>query len=148
MSDIKSREERSLNMSAIKSKDTSLEVLVRSLLFRNGYRFRKNYTKLPGHPDIWLKKYNTVIFINGCFWHRHQNCKYAYTPKSRTEFWEKKFKDNVTRDLLTRKEYDALGIKVLVVWECSIRKDKKNEYSSVLTSINVFLTGNEQYKEI
>lgn len=148
MADIKTREDRSLNMSAIKSKDTSLEVMLRSMLFRNGFRFRKNYKKLPGHPDIWLKKYNAVIFVNGCFWHRHHNCKYAYNPKSRIDFWEKKFSDNIARDLLIKKQYEELGIKELVVWECSVKKDKKNDYSTILKIIKESLLNDEMYIEI
>lgn len=82
MTDIKSPEERSRNMAAIRSKDTKPEVYLRKLLFAQGYRYRKNYKKIPGHPDIYLPKYRTAIFVHGCFWHRHQGCKYAYMPKA------------------------------------------------------------------
>ena len=89
MTDIKSPEERSRNMAAIRSKDTKPEVYLRKLLFAQGYRYRKNYKKIPGHPDIYLPKYRTAIFVHGCFWHRHQGCKYAYMPYSNIEFWKK-----------------------------------------------------------
>ena len=98
MEDIVSVEQRSRNMAAIRSRDTKPEVYLRKLLFVKGYRYRIADKTVPGHPDIFLRKYNTAIFVHGCFWHRHQNCKYAYTPKSRVEFWQKKFDDNVKRD--------------------------------------------------
>ena len=81
MADIKSPEDRSRNMAAIRNKDTKPEIYLRNLLFAEGYRYRKNYAKIPGHPDIYLPKYKTAIFVHGCFWHRHQGCKYAYMPK-------------------------------------------------------------------
>jgi len=98
MADIKSPEERSLNMSKIRSKDTKPEVWFRKKLFERGYRYRKHVSYIPGHPDLWLAKYNTAIFVHGCFWHRHSNCKYAYMPKSRTEYWQEKFDRNIKRD--------------------------------------------------
>lgn len=87
--DIKSQEERSKNMEAIRSKNTKPEVYFRKLLFAKGYRYSLNSKNVPGHPDIYLRKYNTAIFIHGCFWHRHEGCRYSYMPKSRVEFWEK-----------------------------------------------------------
>lgn len=89
--DIVTSEQRSKNMSAIHSKNTRPEIYFRKLLFAEGYRYSLNAKNIPGHPDIYLRKYNTAIFINGCFWHRHEGCKYAYLPKSRVEFWQKKF---------------------------------------------------------
>mgnify|MGYP002312088824 FL=1 len=82
---------------------------------------------MAGHPDIYLKKYNTAIFVHGCFWHRHEGCKYAYMPKSRVEFWKKKFDDNVKRDELVRKELESKKVKIVVVWECTIKRMKKDE---------------------
>ena len=96
-------EQRSRNMSAIKSKNTKPEIKVRKALHSMGYRFRLHKKDLPGSPDIVLPKYKTVIFVHGCFWHRHQNCKYASNPKTRREFWEKKFKENIERDKKTQK---------------------------------------------
>ena len=126
MADIKSPEERSRNMAAIKSKDTKPEVYLRKLLFSQGYRYRKNAANISGHPDIYLGKYKTAVFVNGCFWHRHPNCKYAYTPKSREDFWQKKFDANVRRDLVVKKELSEQGIKCLVVWECTVNKMMKD----------------------
>ena len=116
-------EQRSRNMSAIKSKNTKPEIAVRKLLYSMGYRFRLHRKDLPGSPDIVLPKYKTVIFVHGCFWHRHENCKYASTPKTRQEFWEAKFRDNINRDKLNQENLSSKGWKIIVVWECEI-KDK------------------------
>lgn len=124
--DIKSPEERSRNMAAIRSKDTKPEIYFRKLLFAQGYRYSLNSKKIPGHPDIYLRKYNTAIFIHGCFWHRHSGCKYAYMPKSRVEFWQKKFEANVKRDYIVRMELQDKGIKCLIVWECTVKKLMKD----------------------
>ena len=118
-------EQRSRNMSAIKSKNTKPEITVRKLLHSMGYRFRLHRKDLPGSPDIVLPKYKTVIFVHGCFWHRHQNCKYASNPKTRREFWEKKFKENIERDKKTQEKLKNLGWKTKIVWECEIKKQDK-----------------------
>ena len=118
-------EQRSRNMSAIKSKNTKPENTVRKLLHSMGYRFRLHKKDLPGSPDIVLPKYKTVIFVHGCFWHRHQNCKYASNPKTRIEFWEKKFKENIERDKKTQEKLKNLGWKTKIVWECEIKKQDK-----------------------
>ena len=86
-----------------------------------GYRFRLHRKDLPGSPDIVLPKYKTVIFVHGCFWHRHQNCKYASNPKTRREFWEKKFKENIERDKKTQYKLKSLGWKTKIVWECELK---------------------------
>lgn len=127
MTDIKFPEERSWNMAAIRSKDTKPEVYLRKLLFAQGYRYRKNYKKIPGHPDIYLPKYRTAIFVHGCFWHRHRGCKYAYVPKSNIEFWKKKFQDNIERDVEVKSELGKMGIKEVIVWECTVKEMKRNE---------------------
>lgn len=109
-------------MAAIKAKDTLPERLIRSMLHRAGFRFRKNDRRFPGTPDILLPKWKCAIFINGCFWHRHQGCCYTTNPKSNVEFWEKKFHGNVERDA---RKYSALleqGIRVIIVWECEIKE--------------------------
>ena len=116
-------EQRSRNMSAIKSKNTKPEIAVRKLLHSMGYRFRLHRKDLPGSPDIVLPKYKTVIFVHGCFWHRHKNCKYASTPKTRQEFWEAKFRENINRDKLNQENLSSKGWKIIIVWECEI-KDK------------------------
>lgn len=148
--DIKSPEERSKNIAAIHSKNTKPEIYLRKLLFARGYRYGVNSKSVPGHPDIYMKKYNTAVFVHGCFWHRHDGCKYAYMPKSRVEFWLKKFEANVKRDELVRKELASKKIKVLIVWECTIKrmkKDKKTE-EEVISLIEKFLLSSEFELEI
>lgn len=122
MSDRHTHEQRRYNMQQIKGKDTKPEISLRKLLFADGFRYRINDRKLPGKPDIVLKKYNTVIFVNGCFWHGHQNCRYFVVPKTRTEFWTDKIKGNKERDhrnILLLKE---AGWNVVTVWECELKK--------------------------
>lgn len=109
-------------MVAIKGKDTKPEMIVRKYLFSRGLRFRIQVRKLPGNPDIVLPKYKTVIFVNGCFWHGHEGCRYYRLPKSNIEFWENKIKNNVARDVRNEEELKALGWRVIRVWECDIRK--------------------------
>ena len=116
MADTLTPEERSRNMAAIRSRDTKPEVYLRKLLFAKGYRYRIADKNIPGHPDIFLRKYNTAIFVHGCFWHRHPGCKYAYTPKSHVEFWQNKFDDNVRRDAVVKDELQEQRIKCLIVW--------------------------------
>ena len=114
-------EQRSRNMSAIKSKNTKPEIKVRKILHSMGYRFRLHSKDLPGSPDIVLPKYKTVIFVHGCFWHRHENCKYASTPKTRKEFWNKKFTDNKKRDLEIQEKIKILDWRSVVIWECETK---------------------------
>ena len=123
MADTISQEKRSWNMSRIQSKDTAAEVKVRKYLFSKGFRYRKNVAKLPGKPDIVLPKFKTVIFVHGCFWHRHEGCKKATTPKSRQEYWFSKFKRNIENDRNHIEELQTAGWKVIVIWECEILKD-------------------------
>ena len=112
---------RSWNMSRIRRADTKPEKLVRSVLHRMGYRFRVNQGQLPGSPDIVLKKHRVVIFVHGCYWHRHPGCKYAYTPKSRTDFWDEKFRQNTERDRRVHGLLENAGWRVAVIWECDTR---------------------------
>lgn len=119
------KERRSWNMSRIKSKDTKPELRVRSLLHRLGYRFRLHRKNLPGRPDIVLPKYKTAIFVHGCFWHRHEGCRFAYNPKSRMDFWRKKFEENQRRDKKNSTKLKELGWKVAVIWECETQNSKK-----------------------
>ena len=144
MADILSPEERSRNMAAIRSRDTKPEVYLRKLLFARGYRYRIADKNIPGHPDIFLRKYNTAIFVHGCFWHRHPGCKYAYTPKSRIEFWQKKFDDNVRRDAVVAEELQKQEIKQLVIWECTINRMKKEseQEKTVIDKIIDFILNN------
>lgn len=108
-------------MSRIRGKDTKPEIIVRSMLHRMGYRFRLHRKDLPGKPDIVLPKYSTVIFVHGCFWHRHKGCKYAYTPKSRIKFWKDKFAETVKRDKQHLKQLKENGWGVFIVWECETK---------------------------
>lgn len=119
--DIVSKEYRSWIMSRIRGKNTKPELLVRALLYRMGYRFRLHRKDLPGKPDIVLTRYRKAVFVHGCFWHRHDGCKYAYVPKSRTEFWESKFKENVERDRKNREKLEQMGWTVDIIWECETR---------------------------
>lgn len=139
--DIKTPEERSKNMAAIHSRNTKPEIWFRKQLFARGYRYRLNTNKIQGHPDIYLRKYNTAIFIHGCFWHRHQGCKYAYMPKSRVEFWNKKFDANIKRDEKIKEELYNRGIKCLIIWECSIKKMRKENgfYLENMKRVEAFL---------
>ncbi|WP_279325010.1 very short patch repair endonuclease [Bifidobacterium scaligerum] len=113
---------RSYTMSHIRGKDTSIEVLVRSYLFRHGLRFRKNDKRYPGHPDVVLPKYRTIVFVNGCFWHAHEHCPKYSMPKSNIEFWTAKLLRNKTRDAAQHAELEAAGWRVIVVWECELVK--------------------------
>jgi len=122
MADKLTKEHRSWNMSRIRSKDTKPEFVVRSMLHRAGFRFRIHDKKLPGTPDIVLPKYKAVIFVHGCFWHRHENCKDATTPSTRKEFWETKFAKNVKHDEEVRARLENLGWKSLIIWECMVMK--------------------------
>ena len=119
--DNRTPESRSRNMSRIPSKNTKPEETVRKYLFSQGFRYRKNVSNLPGKPDIVLPKYNTVVFVNGCFWHAHQGCKWFVPPKSNSEFWQKKFSYNMERDERNYNLLRELRWKVIIVWECEIR---------------------------
>ena len=116
-----SKEKRSQNMAKIKSSNTAPERKIRSILHNLGYRFRLHKNNLPGKPDITLSKHKTVIFVHGCFWHRHEGCRYTTTPATRKEFWMKKFTNNIQRDKTVSKELKELGWAVLVIWECELR---------------------------
>lgn len=150
MADIISREQRHKNMVAIKSKDTRPEIYFRKALFKNGFRYRKNVSCIFGHPDIFLAKYKTAIFVNGCFWHRHAHCKMAYMPKSNVEFWNKKFQQNIERDRKVKEVLIHSGIKCLIVWGCTIQKmmaDQSKEKEIILTT-NTFLYSHGVYMEL
>ncbi len=121
--DVHDKETRSYNMSCIKGKNTKPEEIVRKYLFSKGLRYRKNDKKLPGTPDIVLPKYKTVIFVNGCFWHGHEGCRYFVVPKTNTEFWVNKIETNKQRDNREINELQTLGWKVIVVWECQLKKN-------------------------
>ena len=122
MADHLSPSERSKNMAAISSKETKPELFVRKLIYTLGYRFRVNDKNLPGKPDIVFKGRQKAIFVHGCFWHRHNNCKYASSPKTNLSFWEEKFTKNINRDKKVKSNLRLMGWQVLVVWQCELKK--------------------------
>lgn len=150
MADIKSPAERSKNMSAIKRANTKPELFIRHLLFDAGYRYRLQANKIPGHPDLWMRKYNTAIFVHGCFWHRHKGCTLAYMPKSRLDFWNSKFEKNMQRDKSVLAQLEERKIRCLVVWECTIKQAQKKNGDPylILKAIEDFLISAKQYEEI
>lgn len=135
MADRLSREKRSWNMSHIRNKDTGIEVRVRKYLFSKGFRYRKNDPGLPGKPDIVLPKYKTVIFIHGCYWHRHPGCKNCTTPSTNTAFWLEKFDKNVKNDAKHKAELEEAGWKVIVLWECEIEGNFEPTMDRVISQL-------------
>ena len=127
MADVHTPEQRSYNMSRIRGKNTKPEELVRKYLFAQGFRYRKNDNRLPGKPDIVLPKYKTVIFINGCFWHGHDGCRYFEWPKNNAEFWKEKISGNILRDKHNRKLLSEQGWRVIEIWECELKKKSVQE---------------------
>lgn len=128
-------------MASIRSKNTKPELLVRKFLWRHGFRYRLNSPRLPGRPDIVLRKYRTCIFVNGCFWHGHEGCKYFVMPQTNTEFWEKKINRNRERDKEEQKKLAEMGWHVIVVWECQLKSSKRdNTLTSLAFTLNhIFL---------
>jgi len=133
MTDVHDKVTRSYNMSRIKGKNTKPEILVRKFLFSKGFRYRINDKKLPGKPDIVLPKYKTVILVNGCFWHGHENCKYFTLPKTRTEWWKDKIEKNKENDVKKHAQLTSLGYNVLIVWECKVKN--KEFYYNIIDDI-------------
>lgn len=125
MADFLSNAERSLLMAKIRGKNTRPEIAVRSLLHRAGYRFRIHVPSLPGKPDIVLSRFRTVVFVHGCFWHRHKGCKASTTPKSHRKFWSDKFARNVANDKKHLRQLRRLGWRVVVVWECQLKRPER-----------------------
>ncbi len=125
--DVHSKEIRSFNMSRIRGKNTKPEEVVAKYLFSQGFRYRRNVRNLPGTPDIVMKKYKTVIFVNGCFWHAHEGCKYFVLPDNNKKFWEEKLFRNRERDFEKKIQLEKLGWKVITIWECELKKDKIEE---------------------
>ena len=123
--DVHDQKTRSYNMSRVKGKDTKPEEIVRKYLFSQGFRYRKNDKRLPGKPDIVLPKYKTVIFVNGCFWHKHEGCKYFVWPKCNSEFWKEKIESNIVRDKKQYEELKNAGWHVIIVWECELKKKQR-----------------------
>ena len=124
--DVHDRKTRSYNMSQIKGQNTKPEELVRKYLFAQGFRYRKNDKRLPGSPDIVLPKYRTVIFVNGCFWHGHDGCKYFVWPQNNADFWKEKIQSNIIRDNNNYRKLHETGWKVILVWECELKPKKRD----------------------
>jgi DNA mismatch endonuclease (patch repair protein) len=132
-----SKERRSWNMSRIRGRDTQPELLVRSVLHRMGFRFRLHARDLPGRPDIVLPKWQRIIFVHGCFWHRHPGCAQAYEAKSRKRFWRQKFEGNATRDRRVCAKLRRMGWKVSIIWECQTKKEAtlKRKVSAIVSRL-------------
>ncbi|MDR6941940.1 very short patch repair endonuclease [Mucilaginibacter pocheonensis] len=139
MADTVSSKRRSEIMSNIKGKHTKPEMIVREFLHSKGFRYRIHDKKLPGTPDIKLTKYKTVIFVNGCFWHGHENCRIYVMPKTNVDFWNGKIEKNIGRDKIIINNFEELGWNVIVLWECALKKTKRNEtLNSVVEKIISF----------
>ncbi len=137
--DVHDKKTRSYNMSQIKGKNSKPEEIVRKYLFSMGFRYRKNDKRLPGKPDIVLPKYKAVVFVNGCFWHKHEGCKFFVWPQSNKEFWKKKIQDTAERDLRNTELLSAAGWHVITVWECELKPQKRE---TTLKNLCVSISGN------
>lgn len=142
MTDVHTPEQRSYNMSRIRGQDTGPEKKLRSLLHRNGFRYRVHDSRLPGRPDIALPKYRSVILVHGCFWHRHPKCRFTTTPESRFDFWQEKFAGNIKRDRRNRTLLKKRGWLTIIVWECELKDDA----GAVMENISTML--HHQYAEL
>ena len=141
MSDFQTSPQRHANMAAIHGKDTKPEMIVRRWLWGRGFRYRLNHPRLPGKPDIVMRKYRTCIFVNGCFWHGHEGCRYYSIPKTNTEFWVNKVKRNKERDVKVQHELAAMGWHSITIWECELKPKvrEKTLMSLVYTLNKIFL---------
>ena len=141
MSNFQTSPQRHANMAAIKSKDTKPEMVVRQYLWGHGFRYRLNHPRLPGKPDIVMRKYRTCIFVNGCFWHGHEGCRYYTIPKTNTEFWVNKVKRNKERDVKVQHELAAMGWHCITIWECELKpKVREKTLESLAYTLNkIFL---------
>lgn len=144
MTDVHDKLTRSYNMSRIKGKNTRPEMLIRKFLFASGFRYRLHVKNLPGNPDIVLPKYKTVIFVNGCFWHGHKGCRYFVLPKTRIEWWLHKIKGNMKRDKESEIKLNVLGWRVIVIWECELKR--KNITNTLVNLLSVFNNTQTQLK--
>ena len=135
------QEQRHRCMSSIKGKNTKPEMVVRKFLFSRGFRYRLNHPRLPGHPDLVLRKYRTVIFVNGCFWHGHENCKYFRLPKTNIDFWSNKIERNKERDKKEQCQLATMGWHCIIVWECQLKpKVREQTLESLAYTLNhIFL---------
>lgn len=142
-----SPQQRHKNMAAIHSLDTKPEMVVRRWLWKRGFRYRLNYKRLPGHPDLVLRKYKTCIFINGCFWHGHEGCKYYTIPKTNTEFWVNKVQRNKERDERVKHQLSQMGWNCITVWECELKPAKREAtLQSLAFTLNEIFLNNHKVK--
>lgn len=150
MADRITPEQRSRNMQQVHGKNTKPEVYIRRLLFSKGYRYRIHSNHVPGHPDIWMKKYNTALFVHGCFWHRHAGCRFASMPQTRETFWNEKFLRNKERDITVKEQLAVQRIKCLIIWECTLKEMRKNTAvkEEKLEKIEAFLNAEDMYMEL
>lgn len=146
MTDIVDQQTRSRMMAAIRGKDTKPELALRRALHARGFRFRLHSTAVHGRPDLVLPKYRAVVFVHGCFWHRHEGCRYTTTPSSRQEFWQGKFDANVARDRAVREQLLKDGWRVATVWECALRKP--DQIVASIDSLSAWLRSEEDHFEI
>lgn len=148
--DTLSAEQRHNNMAAIKGKGTKPEMIVRKFLWSRGFRYRVNNARLPGHPDLVLRKYRTCIFVNGCFWHGHKNCRYYIIPKTNTDFWIRKITRNIERDRQEQLQLARMGWHCITVWECELKREKRNETleSLAYTLNHIYLKDRSQVYQV
>lgn len=148
--DTLSAEQRHNNMAAIKGKGTKPEMIVRKFLWSRGFRYRVNNARLPGHPDIVLRKYRTCIFVNGCFWHGHKNCRYYIIPKTNTDFWIRKITRNIERDRQEQLQLARMGWHCITVWECELKREKRDETleSLAYTLNHIYLKDRSQVYQV
>ena len=133
-------------MSGIRSKDTKPELALRKALHALGFRYRLHVRRMPGHPDVVLPRYNAVVFVHGCFWHHHDDCRYAKTPSTRLEFWQRKFEENKIRDLKVRELLVKEGWRVATVWECALRRPEQTTITA--DSLAAWLRAGSPYVDI
>ena len=148
--DTLSAEQRHNNMAAIKGKGTKPEMIVRKFLWSRGFRYRVNNARLPGHPDLVLRKYRTCIFVNGCFWHGHKNCRYYIIPKTNTDFWIRKITRNIERDRQEQLQLARMGWHRITVWECVLKREKRDETleSLAYTLNHIYLKDRSQVYQV
>lgn len=148
--DTLSAEQRHNNMAAIKGKGTKPEMIVRKFLWSRGFRYRVNNARLPGHPDLVLRKYRTCIFVNGCFWHGHKNCRYYIIPKTNTDFWIRKITRNIERDSQEQLQLARMGWHCITVWECELKREKRDETleSLAYTLNHIYLKDRSQVYQV
>lgn len=131
------KEQRHHCLASIRGKNTGPEIMVRKFLFSRGFRYRLNHPRLPGHPDIVMRKYRTCIFVNGCFWHGHDNCRYFVLPKTNTEFWKAKIERNRARDIEEQRKLASMGWHCITVWECQLKPAvRKQTLESLVYTLN------------